>query len=106
MEEAGGGDEQTVSVAGDQTAQFLDSQQILEQQQLIADQQNQLIAAEQQAVQQIGLDQSTVEQLQSGEQQVIYLPVNEDGACVLDAESLQAMLATNGEIPIIVSSSN
>lgn len=101
-----GGDEQTVSVAGDQTAQFLDSQQILEQQQLIADQQNQLIAAEQQAVQQIGLDQSTVEQLQSGEQQVIYLPVNEDGACVLDAESLQAMLATNGEIPIIVSSNN
>lgn len=102
-----GGDEQTVQVAGDQTAQFLDSQQILEQQQLIADQQNQLIAAEQQAaVQQTGLDQSTLEQLQSGEQQVIYLPVNEDGACVLDAESLQAMLATNGEIPIIVSSSN
>lgn len=101
-----GGDEQAVQVAGDQTAQYLDSQQILEQQQLIADQQNQLIAAEQQAAQQISLDQSTVEQLQAGEQQVIYLPVNEDGVCSLDAESLQAMLATNGEIPIIVSSSN
>lgn len=101
-----GGDEQAVQVAGDQTAQYLDSQQILEQQQLIADQQNQLIAVEQQAAQQISLDQSAVEQLQAGEQQVIYLPMNEDGVCSLDAESLQAMLATNGEIPIIVSSSN
>lgn len=92
-------------------AQFLDTQQILEQQQMIADQQNQIIAAEQQQIldqqmQPINLDQAAVEQLQSGEQQVIYLPVNEDGTAIqLDEQSL-AML-TNGEIPLtIVSSSN
>jgi len=72
-------------------SQFLDTQQILEQQQMIADQQNQMISTE---------------HLQSGEQ-VIYLPVNEDGTTIqLDEESL-AML-TNSEIgPLtIVSSSN
>lgn len=107
--------EEPAATTEQQTTQFLDTQQILEQQQLIADQQNQLIAVEQQQhqmltdtsqIQQLNLDQTTVEQLQSGEQQVIYLPMNEDGTAIaLDQESLNAML-TNGEIPIIVSSSN
>lgn len=119
------GDEQGVNEAvtadQQQTTQFLDTQQILDQQQMIADQvnqQNQLIATtelgteqsqeaqlittDQQA--QLNIDQSAVEQLQGGEQ-VIYLPINDDGTCALDAESL-AMLTGNGDIPIIVSSSN
>ena len=99
--------------AADDEAQYLDEQQILEQQQLIADQQNQmitaeqqqLITAEQQATEQVALDQNATGE-QAGEQQVIYLPVNEDGSCaLLDQESL-LMLTGNGEIPIIVSSSN
>lgn len=39
------------------------------------------------------------------DQQVFYLPVNEDGTCAIDATAL-AMLAGNGEVPIIVTSSN
>jgi hypothetical protein len=42
-------------------------------------------------------------QMQEGEQQLIYLPVNEDGTCAIDAASF-AMLTCNGDMPIIVSS--
>ncbi|RWS07597.1 uncharacterized protein B4U79_00883 [Dinothrombium tinctorium] len=53
----------------------------------------------------------TNEQVVDGEnaaesdQQVIYLPVNEDGTCAIDATAL-AMLTGNAEVPIIVTSSN
>ncbi|RWS27844.1 uncharacterized protein B4U80_00947 [Leptotrombidium deliense] len=39
------------------------------------------------------------------DQQVIYLPVNDDGTCAIDAAAL-AMLTGSGEVPIIVTSSN
>lgn len=39
------------------------------------------------------------------DQQVIYLPVNEDGTCAIDATAL-AMLTGNGELPIIVTSTS
>ncbi|XP_053209459.1 uncharacterized protein LOC128393326 isoform X2 [Panonychus citri] len=39
------------------------------------------------------------------DQQVIYLPVNEDGTCAVDQATL-AMLTGNGEVPIIVTSGN
>ena len=109
-------DGQATNVVGDQqAAQYLDTQQILEQQQLIADQVNQqmitdnaqLITTDTAVVEeQINLDSNTVEQLQSGEQQIIYLPVNEDGTMNIDADLINQLTNNGGELPIIVSSSN
>ena len=39
------------------------------------------------------------------DQQVIYLPVNEDGTCAIDATAL-AMLTGGGDLPIIVTSND
>lgn len=80
----------------------LDGQQLL-----TAEQAAQLIQLADQ--QQITLDPSLLTdaegQIPDGEQQLIYLPVNEDGTCAIDAASF-AMLTCNGEMPIIVSSDN
>lgn len=52
------------------------------------------------------VDQATAVEVEGmDDQQVIYLPVNEDGTCAIDPAAL-AMLTGNGEVPIIVTSGN